>query len=159
MKQLLMIFLFLTLFISIAYGQEIKVNDSIVKNEDTSLLPSYIYPSPSLELKDSNIIELPIQYKNKGITGNVFTCFFVDKKGQIIDYIIINMYLKDSLNNKLFHFYNENRINEYPQKVQIFYDLVLEKKKDIIITVNDDFVNYIKDGEMHFSVRFVFKDD
>ncbi len=162
MKQLLIIILFFKLFISISLAQEIEIIDIDTIEKDTLvpfLLPHYIPPCPSVELKDSNIIKLPNQYKNRGLIAKSYTNFCIDKKGQTSDFVLIRLSLKDSLNNEIFDFFNKNRINEYPHKVQIFYDLILEKKKDIDITVNSDFVNYIKDSKMSFLIRFIFKDD
>ena len=141
MKQIFTIIF--SLFVSIVLSQEIDISDTIQQNDTIPYyLPSYCYYLPSIELKNkNNILHLPKEYQNKGITGKMYTCFYVDKHG------------------KIHNFFNRDRTHEYSDTLQVFYRIALEKKEDIIITVDSNFVDYIKDAKMSFGITFTFEDD
>ncbi len=159
MKQIFTIIF--SLFVSIVLSQEIDISDTIQQNDTIPYyLPSYCYYLPSIELKNkNNILHLPKEYQNKGITGKMYTCFYVDKHGKIHNYVLMKVSLRDSLDNEIINFFNRDRIHEYSDTLQVFYRIALEKKEDIIITVDSNFVDYIKDAKMSFGITFTFEDD
>ncbi len=155
-------FLYNILFLSHCLGQEeveIIEIDTIEEQEDTTYIIGFpIYFYPIIKIKD-RIINIPDIYKHKKITGKVSVDFTINKKGEINDYILSEIFLKDSMDNYIIYYYNNKHINKYSDTLVVFYDLILEKKKDILIEIDSNFINCIKDNKLNCNFIFIFKDD